>query len=71
MAGETAAGAVKERTLFGHPIGHFTFTDKRVGASGESGLLTGVQMADKDNDQCLRASLAEFAQRRSWRDAGE
>jgi hypothetical protein len=49
---------------FGHTLGHFTFTNKCIGAGRESGLLTGVQMADEDNDQRGRAGPSEFIQRK-------
>jgi hypothetical protein len=35
---------------FGHTFGRFTFADKRIGAGRKSGLLTGVQMADENDD---------------------
>lgn len=45
---------------FGHTIRRLCFTDKRIDAGGEYNLLTGVQMADNNNDQRCRASLSEF-----------
>src|SRR5512135_3300338 len=39
-----------------HTLGRFPFTDKRIRARREGGLLTGVQMADKNNDQRSRTS---------------
>jgi hypothetical protein len=56
---------------FGHTLGRLTFTDKRIGASREGGLLTGVQMADEDNDQRGRTGRPEFIQSRTRRGAGE
>ncbi len=46
----------------GHTLRRFTFTDKRIGTGRECGLLTGVQMADEDNDQRGRAGFSEFSQ---------
>jgi len=39
---------------------HLAFTDKRIGAGGEYGLLTDVQMAGEDKDQCGQAGRAKF-----------
>ena len=55
---------------FGHTLGRFTFTDKRIGARREGGLLTGVQMADENNDQRSRTGLAEFIQSLQWARCG-
>ena len=43
-----------------HALGRLDLTDKRIGAGGDRSLLTGVQMADQDNDRRGRASIAEF-----------
>jgi hypothetical protein len=52
---------------FGHAFRRLTFTDKRIGASGQGGLMTGVQMADEDNDQRSRAGRSKFVQSRRRR----
>ena len=52
---------------FGHTLRRLTLTDKCIRAGGKCGLLTGIQMADEDNDQRGRAGLAEFIQGRSRR----
>ena len=46
--------------MFGHTLRSLTFADKCIGAGGECGLLTGVQVADEDNDQHGRAGIPEF-----------
>jgi hypothetical protein len=61
MASETGASS-NSLQPFGHTIGRFRFTDKRIRAGRKCGLLTGVQMADKDNDQRGRTGSAEFIQ---------
>jgi hypothetical protein len=45
---------------FGQALGHLTFTDKRIGPSGECSLMTGVQMADENYDQRSRAGFSEL-----------
>jgi hypothetical protein len=50
---------------FGHTLRGLPFTDKCIGASGECGLLTGVQVADEDDDQRDRAYSSKFFKGRS------
>src|ERR1051325_1803094 len=56
---------------FSHTLRRITFTNKRVSAGRECSLLTGVQMADKNNDQRNRTGSAEFIQSCSGRNAGK
>src|ERR1051325_2811711 len=56
---------------FSHALRRFTFTNKRVSAGRECSLLTGVQMAHKNNDQRNRTGSAEFIQSCSGRNAGK
>jgi hypothetical protein len=60
----------REVQTFRPALRRLTFTDKRIGVSGEDGLLTGSQMADEDNDQRGRAGLSKFFKSRTRR-AGE
>jgi hypothetical protein len=55
---------------FGHTLRRLIFADERVGAGGECGLLTGVQMADEDDDQRGRAGFPKFFKSHTRR-AGE
>jgi len=50
---------------FCHTLWRLALTDKCIRAGGECGLLTGVQMADEDNDQRGRAGLSESVKSRS------
>ena len=38
----------------GEAIGCFSFADKDIGAHGQRGLLTGIQMTDEDHDDRVR-----------------
>ena len=55
---------------FRHALRRLAFADKGIGPGGERGLVTGIHMADKDNDQRGRAGLSEFFKSRTRR-AGE
>jgi len=50
---------------FHHTVGCLTFADKGIGPGGERRLLTGIQMADEDNDDRGRAGHAQFGQIRA------
>jgi len=50
---------------FSHTLRRLIFTDKRIGAIGEWGILTGVQMADEDYDQRSRAGHSELFKNRT------
>src|SRR5690348_8372911 len=56
---------------FGHSLGRFTFTDKRICARGKGSLLTGVQVADENNDQRGWAGAAELIQSSAGGRTGE
>src|SRR5512135_3102276 len=43
---------------FRHPLGRFTFADERIGTGGDGRLLTGIHMADENNDQSSRTGPA-------------
>jgi hypothetical protein len=46
----------------GYPVRHLAFTDKGVGSGGESCLLAGVQLADKDDDDGGRTGCPQLIQ---------
>jgi len=56
--------------VFGHTLRRLGFADKGIGPGGERGLVTGIHMADKDNDERGRAGVSEFFKSRTRR-AGE
>ena len=56
--------------VFGHTLRRLAYADKGIGPGGERGLVTGIHMADKDNDERGRAGVSEFFKSRT-RPAGE
>ena len=46
-----------------HTFWRLTFTDKHIGAGGERGLLTGVQMADENNGPALAGQALRISSR--------
>ena len=47
---------------FRYTVRHLTFTNKGVGADGESGLLAGVQLADENYDDGVWAGCPQLSQ---------
>lgn len=51
LASSTAKASGNGAQAFGHTFGRLAFIDKRICASRKRGLLTGVQLANENNDQ--------------------
>ena len=51
--------------VFGHTPRRLNFTDKRIRAGRESGLMAGVLVADEHDHQAGWAGLSEFIKSRT------